>query len=88
MARVTKTGKVRPMPPAAKRAALETYARIISERYPGTVVVPLGPPGEKKAITAAVPGQIIIRPFAKSEDHDALIEGCVSACDEDDRCFD
>lgn len=88
MARVTKTGKVRPMPPIAKRAALETYARIINERHPGIVVVPLGPTGGKKAIAAAAAGQIIIRPFAKSEDHDALIEGRASACDEDDRCFD
>lgn len=75
------------MPPIAKRAALETYARIISERYPDTVVIPLEP-GGKEAVAAAAAGWTVIRPFAKSEDHDVLIEGRASACDEDDRCLD
>jgi hypothetical protein len=59
------------MPPAAARAALETYIRIMRERHPGVVLVPLS---EAEAAEAVASGRQIIFPFARLEEHDALIE--------------
>lgn len=59
------------MPPAAVQAACETYIRIMRERHPDVVLVRLN---EAEAAEAIASGQQIIFPFARPEDHDALIE--------------
>lgn len=71
MADVTDTGKVPPMPPAAARAAVETYIKIMRERHPDVVLTPLS---KAEAAEAVASGRQIIFPFARAEEHDALIE--------------
>ena len=72
MTYVAKMPTVSPMPPAAARAALETFACIARERHPGVVLVPLGRVGTDGAVVSATAGHII-RPFAAPEDRDALL---------------
>ena len=64
---------VQPMPEAARRAAVQTFARIMCERHPGIVVVPLGDIGVDGAVVAATPGKII-RPFAAPKDRDSILD--------------
>ncbi len=71
---VERTSMVSPMPPAAARAALETFARIARERHPGVVLVPLGGVGADGAVVSASAGQVL-RPFAAPEDGDSLLDG-------------
>ena len=64
---------VKPMPASARRAAVQTFARIMCERYPGVVVVPLSDMGTDGAVVAAAPGKII-RPFAAPKDRDSILD--------------
>lgn len=64
---------VKPMPPAARRAAVQTFARIMCERYPGLVVVPLGDVGADGAVVAATPGKVI-RPFAAPKNCNSILD--------------
>src|SRR5580693_5838548 len=73
MSQVARTSPVSPMPPAAARAALETFARIARERHPGVVLVPLGGVGANGAVVPASAGQVV-RPFAAPEDGDASLD--------------
>src|ERR1700722_11833446 len=72
MPQVARTSPVSPMPPAAARAALETFARIARERHPGVVLVPLGGVGANEAIVPASTGQVV-RPFASPKDGDSSL---------------
>lgn len=87
MASMVKMSRVSPMPPAAARAALETFARITHERHPGVVLVPLERVGADGAVVSAAAGQVI-RPFATPEDRDALIDGRVRVAALDDHRVD
>lgn len=60
------------MPPAAVRAAVETYIGIMRERHPDVVLVRLK--NEAEVAEAVASGRQIIFPFARPEEHDALIE--------------
>lgn len=73
MPEVSFTPPIASMPPAAARAALETFARIARERHPGVVLVPLGGVGADGAVVSASAGQVV-RPFAAPEDGDASID--------------
>lgn len=78
---------VSPMPAAAARAALETFASIARERHPGVVLVPLERVGADRAIVAATAGQIV-RPFAAPEDRDAVLDWRSCGCALDDHRVD
>lgn len=64
---------VKPMPAAARRAAIQTFARIVSERHPGVVVVPLDDIGTDGTVVAAPPGKVIW-PFATPKDRDTILD--------------
>jgi hypothetical protein len=87
MASAAKMPTVSPMPPAAARAALETFAQITRERYPGVVLVPLERVGPDRAVVSAAAGQVI-RPFATPEDYNALVDRCSRVARLDDHRVD
>ncbi len=63
-----------PMPPAARRAALATFAKIVRERHPGVAVMPLsgGGPGEP---VVPSPAREVVMPFAAPKDRATLAKG-------------
>ena len=64
---------IRPMPQAAKRAAIETFARVTRERHPDMVVIPLFGVGTNGSVVAA-PTRQVIRPFAAPEDSHSILD--------------
>jgi hypothetical protein len=60
------------------------FARVMRERHPGVVVVPLGRVGTNRTVVAPAPGQIV-RPFATPKDRDTVLDGnsIVAALQED-----
>jgi hypothetical protein len=73
MSYAPQTPLVPPMPPAAARAALETFARIARERHPGVVLMPLEGVGADGSVVTAAAGQVV-RLFAVPENRDASRE--------------
>lgn len=63
----------KPMPPAAAAAALETFARVVRERHPGVLLLPLVRIGADGAVVAPAPGKVV-RPFAAPQDRHALLD--------------
>lgn len=75
------------MPEAARKAAIETFARVTRERHPGIVVVPLLGVGANRSVVAAASGQVIW-PFASPEDRRSLLDGDTGVAALDDHRID